>query len=327
MAYRVPWLPPDLPLLDERCPLPLTGPFTVSGAEELGVSRTRLATLARRGLVRPVLRGVYAAAQVVDTIEFRAASVALVVPPSAIVTDRTAAWLHMVDLLAPSAVHEMPPVEVYSRAGSRLRRPGVASGERRMRDEDVVVVNGVLVTSKLRTAHDLGRRLNRFHALAALDALLRAGIRHEELLGGVERFRGERGVVQLRALAPLADPRPESPPESVLRLHWLDATGMPPPEPQVWVHDSDGYPRYRVDVGNEGLRYGAEYDGALFHVDEEHDTERRDWLDQSAGWLIDAFGAEDIYPRGDPTTRLQHGAHLARRRAGRWVPQGHYLHK
>ncbi len=69
------------------------------------MSRTRLATLARRGLVRPVLRGVYAAAQVVDTIEFRAAALALVVPPTAIVTDRTAAWLHMVDVLAPSAVH------------------------------------------------------------------------------------------------------------------------------------------------------------------------------------------------------------------------------
>jgi len=326
MAYRIPWLPSDLSLLDERCPLPLTGPFTAARAQELGVSRTRLATLSRRGLVRPVLRGVYAAAQVVDTIEFRAAALALVVPPTAIVTDRTAAWLHMVDVLAPSAVHEMPPVEIYSRAGSRLRRPDVASGERRMRDEDVMVANGVLVTTKLRTALDLGRRLNRFHALAALDALLRAGVRHEELLAGVERFRGERGVVQLRALAPLADPRPESPPESVLRLHWLDASGMPPPEPQVWVHDG-GYARYRVDVGNDDLRYGAEYDGALFHQDVEVDEGRRDWLDESGGWIIDAFTAEDIYPRGDPTTRLQHGVYRARRRSGLWVPQGGYLRR
>lgn len=184
MPHHVSWAPPDLPFLDSRCPLPLSVPFTPAQAQEAGVSRTRLATLTRRGLVRPVLRGVYAAAQLVDSIEFRAAALALVVPPTAIVTDRSAAWLHMVDLLAPSAVHQMPPLDVYSRSASRLRRPGVASGERRMRDEDVMVVDGVLVTTPLRTALDLGRRLNRFHALAALDGFLRAGVQHHELLGG-----------------------------------------------------------------------------------------------------------------------------------------------
>lgn len=326
MSHHVSWLPGDLPFLDERCPLPLTRPFTSAQALELGVSRTRLATLVRRGLVRPVLRGVYAAAQVVDSIEFRAEALSLVVPPSAIVTDRTAAWLHQIDILPMSAVHEMPPVEVFSRAGSRLRRPDVSSGERQLRDEDITVVNGVLVATKLRTAFDLGRRLNRFHALAAIDALLRAGVEREDLLGGVERFRGERGVVQLRHLAPLADARAESPQESVLRLHWLEASGMPPPEPQVWVYD-DGYPRFRVDVGNEELRYGAEYDGRAFHEDQPADGERRDWLDETGGWVIDAFVAADLYPRGDPTTRFQHGAYLARRRSGLWVPQGGYLHQ
>lgn len=326
MSHRVPWLPPDLPLLDERCPLPLTRPFTTTEAVALGVSRARLGTLTRRGLVRPVLRGVHVAAQVVDSIECRAGALSLVVPPSAIVTDRTAAWLHMVDLLPPSAIHQMPPIEIFSRAESRLRRPSVTSGERRMRDEDVTVINGVLVTTKLRTALDLGRRLNRFHALAALDGLLRCGVPHEELLACVERFRGERGVVQLRHLAPLADPRAESPPESVLRLHWLEASGMPPPEPQVWVHD-DGYPRFRVDVGNDDVKYGAEYDGRVFHEDDEADAERREWLDVAGGWVIDAFVDAEIYPRGDPTTRLQHGAYLARRRSGLWVPQGRYLRR
>lgn len=324
MSQRVPWLPADLPLLDDRCPLPLTGPFTAAQAESCGVSRTRLATLVRRDLVRPVLRGVYAAAQVVDSIELRSAALALVVPDSAVVTDRTAAWLHMVDVLAPSAVHEMPPVEMYSRTGSRLRRPDVSSGERRLRDEDVTVVNGVQATTKLRTALDLGRRLNKFHALAALDALLRAGVDRVELLAGSARFRGERGVVQLRALAPLADPRAESPPESVLRLHWIEAGGMPTPEPQVWVCDR-GNRRYRVDIGNEDLRYGAEYDGRAFHQDEEADHGRRSWLTERGRWVIDAFGDAEIFPRGDPTLRLQQGAARARRRAGAWVPQGAHL--
>ncbi len=325
MPHHVPWLPRDLPFLDSRCPLPLSEPFTAAQALDAGVSRSRLGTLQRRGLVRPVLRGVFAAAQVTDSIEFRAAALALVVPPSAIVVDRTAAWLHMVDVLPASAVHEMPPVEIYSRSGSRVRRPGVASGERRMRDDDVTVVSGVMTTTRLRTAYDLGRRLNRFHALASLDALVRAGVRRDELLAGVERFRGERGVVQLRHLAALADGRAESPPESVLRLHWWEANGMPPPEPQVWVCD-DGYPRYRVDVGNEDLRYGAEYNGRRFHEDDVADGARLEWLRERGGWLVDTFVDGDLYPRGDPTTRLQHGAYLARKRPSLWVPQGHYLH-
>ncbi|QZY30667.1 type IV toxin-antitoxin system AbiEi family antitoxin domain-containing protein [Nocardioides coralli] len=324
MSQRVSWLPPDLPFLDERCPLPLTRPFTRAQAEKLGVSRARLSTLLRRGLVRQVLRGVYVAAQAVDSIELRAEALAAVVPPFAVVTDRTAAWLHMVDVLPASAVHEMPPVEIYSRARSRVRRPSVTSGERRMRDEDVMVIGGVLVTTKLRTALDLGRRLNRYHALAALDALLRAGVRHEELLDGVRRFRGERGVVQLRTLAPLADRRAESPPESVLRLHWLETPGLPPPDPQLPVHDG-GIVRCRIDVGNDDLRYGAEYNGRAFHEDVESDEARLGWLDEERGWLIDVFVDADIFPRGDPTPRLMQGASDARRRSGRWVPQGHYL--
>jgi hypothetical protein len=131
-------------------------------------------------------------------------------------------------------------------------------------------------------------------------------------------------VVQLRHLAPLADARAESPPESVLRLHWYEASGLPAPVPQLWVHD-DGYARYRVDVGNEDLRYGAEYDGRWFHEDKQADAERRAWLEQDGGWVIDAFVDADIYPRGDPTTRLQQGALRARRRSGRWVPQGRFL--
>ncbi len=326
VSHRVPWLPPDLPFLDDRCPLPLDRPFRTTDAVGLGVPRARLQTLTRRGLIRPVLQGVSVAAQVVDSIECRAHALSLVVPESAVVVDRTAAWLHMVDVLPRSAVHEMPPIEVFSRAESRVRRPGVASGERRLLDGDVTVVNGVLVTTRLRTALDLGRSLNRYHALAALDALVRAGVDLEVLLESVERFRRQRGVVQLRRLAPLVDPRAESPQESVLRLHWHETSTLPPPQPQVWVLDG-GIPRFRVDVGNEDLRYGAEYDGRAFHEDEAGDTERRDWLDEEGDWVIDVFVDAEIYPRGDPTVRLQQGALLARRRSGLWVPQGRYLQK
>ena len=96
-----------------------------------------------------------------------------------------------------------------------------------------MVIEGVVTTTLLRTALDLGRLAHRDLAIGALDALLRHGeFSSEELLDGVARFRGQRGVVQLRALAPLTAPRAESPGESVLRLRWLDIPNRPRPRPQ-----------------------------------------------------------------------------------------------
>ena len=71
MSHHVSWLPRDLAFLDDRCPLPLTIPFTAAQALDLGVSRSRLSTLRHRGLVRQVLRGVFAAAQIPDTMRAR----------------------------------------------------------------------------------------------------------------------------------------------------------------------------------------------------------------------------------------------------------------
>ena len=321
------WLPPDLTLLDERCPLPLDAPFTAQQAAELGVSRWFIRLLLDRALIRPVLRGTYVAAQVVDTVDLRAAALRLVVPESAVVTDRTAAWLHGVDILPRSAVHEPPPLCVFGRTGSRLRRPEVASGIRTLAQDDITSVLGVRVTTPLRTALDLGRSLWRFDALAALDGFLRIGVPHELILLSVERFRGERGVVQLRWLAPLADGRSESPGESALRLHWYDA-GLPRPELQWWVHDDNGVALYRLDIALPDIRFAAEYDGQRFHVgndQREHDRVRRSWLDGKRRWVVEAFEQEHVYSRhADPTPRLQNGARLARTRSGLWVPESAY---
>ncbi len=321
------WLPPDLTLLDDRCPLPLDRPFTAEQAVNLGVSRWFLRLLVDRALIRTVLRGTYVAAQVVDSVELRAAALRLVVPETAVVTDRTAAWLHGVDVLPRSAVHEPPPLCVFGRTGSRLRRPGIASGIRELAEDDITSVRGVRVTTPLRTALDLGRSLWRFDALAALDGFLRIGVPHDLILLSVERFRGERGVVQLRWLAPLADGRSESPGESALRLHWYDA-GLPRPELQWWVCDDDGVARYRLDIALPDIRFAAEYDGQRFHAGDdqrEHDRRRRSWLDEQRRWVVAAFEQEHVYGQhADPAPRLQNSARLARSRFGLWVPESAY---
>jgi hypothetical protein len=309
------WFSNDTVLLDGSCPLPLDLPFTAAIAATLGVSHAQLRRLVARGLVRRVCRGVYAVTQAPDDLAFRARALGLVVSPSAVVTDRTAAWLHGVDILPRSALTIPPPVSVFQRPGTRSRRDGVASGERMLLPRDVVEVGGLAVTSPLRTALDLGRLLWRFDALGALDQFLRIGVAADELLAEVERFKGFRGVVQLRFLASLADPRAESLAESALRLHWYDA-GLPKPEPQWWVFDERGIALFRLDLALPEVLFAAEYDGTDFHSsdsDRAHDHGRRSWLADCRCWLIEVFVNDDLYRlHADPARRLQAGLQQAK---------------
>jgi len=309
------WFSNDTDLLDGSCPLPLDLPFTAAIAATLGVSHAQLRRLVARGLVRRVCRGVYAVTQAPDDLAFRARALGLVVSPSAVVTDRTAAWLHGVDILPRSALTIPPPVSVFQRPGTRSRRDGVASGERMLLPRDVVEVGGLAVTSPLRTALDLGRLLWRFDALGALDQFLRIGVAADELLAEVERFKGFRGVVQLRFLASLADPRAESLAESALRLHWYDA-GLPKPEPQWWVFDERGIALFRLDLALPEVLFAAEYDGTEFHSsdsDRAHDHGRRSWLADCRCWLIEVFVNDDLYRlHADPARRLQAGLQQAK---------------
>jgi hypothetical protein len=112
--------------------------------------------------------------------------------------------------------------------------------------------------------------------------LSREQLRHE-----AARFFRRRGVVQLRRLIPLADPRSESPRESWTRLEIIDA-GLPCPQPQYWI-EIDGVPTYRLDLAYPRSRVAVEYDGDEFHQRTEEqkrrDAERRAWLGQR-GWTV-----------------------------------------
>jgi hypothetical protein len=212
---------------------------------------------------------------------------------------------------------------VCERVDSRVRRGDVDGRRRQLLDRDVMELWGVRVTTPIRTGLDLGRRLWRFDALGALDGVLHLGVDHDELLEESLRFKGHRGMRQLRALAPLADGRAESPGESALRLHWLDA-GLPRPEPQHGILDDWGHEIYRLDVPFPAARYAAEYDGEQFHSDPDdvrNDEERRDWITRERGWLIDVFRKDDVYGRNtDVGERLQAGLRRAREATTIWRP-------
>ena len=269
---------------------PLPGhPFTFADAARLGVSRSDLDRLREIGEVIELLRGVFVRADVEATLAVRAAAAARVMKPHQVVCDRSAAWLHGIDALTYGELDAAPPVEVCAlRGNAPCERNGVDGRTRDLADDDIMRVGHIRVTTPLRTALDLGCILERRDALATLDAFRRDhGLTVSALTMASYRFRRRRGVVQLRELIPLSDPRPESSRESWTRLAIIDA-GLPAPEPQVWV-TVDGVPTYRLDLAYARHRVAVEYDGFDAHerTPEQiaHDEERRDWLRRN-GWTV-----------------------------------------
>lgn len=301
--------PADLPVPQDR-------PFSTAEALDGLHDWRRLGAAVERGLLVQPLRGCYQLATLPDTLQTRVASVRLVVPPDAVVCDRTAGWLHGAPMILAPGDHVVTPrVSVFVPVrGRRMRNGLMESGSRDLEARDIVELDGLRVTSPLRTSCDLGRRLHRAQALAALDSMLRSGsVTRDEILDAVERFRGFRGVRRLRELAPIADGRAESPPESALRLTWLDCAELPRPDLQIEIPTPWGT-CFRLDLGVPELAYAGEYDGPEWHGEERlvEDRERRAWIEAEAGWTIDAFVAANVYgPTADADTRLRHGVRRA----------------
>lgn len=292
---------PASPFLTSAAPVPIDRPFTTSWAKAQGVDVRRLRGWLSEGLLLSPVHGVLHAAQLTEDLELRLACLRLVVPVHAVVTDRTAAWLHGAPMaLAPDAHLRVPRVDLFLPPGGRIRREVARSGQRELLASEVAEIGGVRVTSPLRTMCDLGMKLPRRHAFGAMCMMLKVcdftpdDIRAE----ASDRFRGHRWVRQLRALLPLLDPRFESPGECSLALIWHDTPGLPPFEPQWEVCGPFGLSR--LDLAVPDLLYAAEYDGEEFHGEDraEADVRRRSSLGRARGWMFGVFTAADVRGTG-----------------------------
>lgn len=261
-------------------------PFTRADLPGLGLTENDLRRALRCRTIRPLVRGVFVAAHLEETLELRARAVAKVVRADQVVTDRTAAWLHGVDTHVYAEHDSMPRVETCAlRWHAPTKLTGVDGRTRDLTPQDVMVIDGVRVTTPLRTALDLGCCLRRREAFAAM-VLLAAlhGLTESDLERSLGRYRRRRGVIQLRSLVGLVDPRIESAREAWVFLAIADA-GLPLPEPQVWI-EIDGVPTYRLDFAYRRARVVVEYDGEEAHEGREaEDEERRAWL-RRHGWTV-----------------------------------------
>lgn len=267
-------------------------PFRRRDAAAAGYGRRSLEAMIAAGLVQEVLRGVLVDVRRPDTLERRAAAVALVLPPGAAVCRGTAAWLWGIDCRPPGRHRETLPVECVVPAGTTpLRRPGLTCFQARLPDADLCLVDGVPCTTPLRTALDCARYLPPFMALGTIDAMAHARlVVPAAMTAGIERWRGRRNVDRARRLIALCEPRTESFGESWVRLRCADA-GFPRPEAQVNLPD-DVHPRWRLDLGFREQRAGIEYDGEEFHSSDQqraHDERRRADCERSFGWTVHGF--------------------------------------
>lgn len=196
--------------------------------------------------------------------------------------DRTiGAWLWskrqaVIAGLAASALHgarwvsDDVPIELIFR-NSRQHHGLIVRNETLAPDE-VTWACRLPVTTRERTAFDLGRHLPRNQAVARIDALSRVQeIDTEDVLLLAKRYQGARGLKALRTALPLVDRGAASPQETRLRLLFIDA-GLPRPTTQIPICDDRGRLIRMADLGWEDFMVIAEYDG------DQHRTDRAQYV-------------------------------------------------
>jgi hypothetical protein len=264
-----------------------TEPFTTAQAAAHGVMRSALQGAAWRH----VFRDVWVCAHVPDTREMRLAAVRLVLGDGAFVCGLTAAWMYGIEAQARRG----DLVWVGCRTSHRVRtRAGCLTREITVEDSDLKIVDGITMTSELRTVFDCARWLSLVEAVVVADALSHAGlVTVEELAGYAATHRGLRGIRQFDRVIDLMDPLSESPMETRVRLLLVFA-GLPRPQAQLIVTDAAGRFVARADLGYEEQRLLVEYDGA-FHWDQRRADDRRREAMRALGWTVLVISADDYY--------------------------------
>ncbi|MGH3676151.1 MAG: DUF559 domain-containing protein [Mycobacterium sp.] len=200
--------------------------------------------------------------------------------------------------VAASALHGAPwvdPTQPIELAGAKCTpQEGLIPRTERLADDEVTRIAGLPATTRVRTAFDLGRHLDRPQALARLDALMwNQFFSIDEVLALAERYPRARGVRQLRELLPLVDGGAESPRESQIRLRLHDA-GFRRPETQIPVLVGSR-PVAFLDMGWPDFKVAVEYDGDHHRKDRDQyvkDIARLRML-EAMGWIVIRVVAED----------------------------------
>jgi len=259
--------------------------YTWAGARAAGMTRRQIgADGVRLG------RGVYLSRASDDDLLTRCRAWAPTLPAGAAYGLHTAAALM-------GAFVDPPDVLQAVVTPDRLvpHRSGLTVVHRHLEPADVVLVDGVPVTSGAQTFLDLARTTRPDELVAVGDALFRLG--HLDAASVAERLvraEGLRGVVRARHCAPRLTPLAQSRPESLVRCWMLDSH-LPDPEPQgplenrwgvVVTHGDLVWTRYRLVLEYEGVGHAS--------VEKLHTDVDRHSLAAADGWLVQRFTSRHL---------------------------------
>lgn len=219
------------------------------------ITRHAFDRLVNDGTLDRLWQGIYCRGAATDALRLR--GIDLSCGTTVAVCLGTAAAIHGFDVEDATALHVINPPNSQLRSADGLR-------VHRRDGAPLIVRNGRPVTAPAWTAIEVARGLHRPRALATLDLALRSRtVERTDLWRAAVQQAGRRGIVAVRDLIALADPRAESPMESELRLIALDA-GLPTPALQHEVVDGNGEIR-RLDLAWPDARVALEYDGVPWH--------------------------------------------------------------
>lgn len=178
--------------------------------------------------------------------------------------------------------------------------------------EQLVMIQGIMVTDLMRTAVDCAFDLPACQSITIVDSAMRALVRPDRrdpagsqhrwqevrirFLQAVEEQAGRKGAVRARAVARIASPFSESPGESVVRWQ-VEALGLPSATLQQRVDIPSQGRHFFLDLAWPALRIAAEYDGREKYTvtgttwDEKV---RQDLIQESSGWTFKRFTAEHL---------------------------------
>jgi hypothetical protein len=206
------------------------------------------------GRLHSVGRGIYAVGWPHMTRERRWMAAVLACGPEAALSHRSAAALWGIE------VERRGWVDISVSRRCEHRRPGIRARSRPSLGEDEVVVhNGIPVTSPARTLLDLATELRPLELERAVNDADKHGlIDPEELRASLDAHRGEPGVRALRTLLDRHTFRLSDSDLEVLFRPIAKASGLPPPLTKAVVNGFEVdffWPALGLVVETDGLRY------------------------------------------------------------------------
>jgi hypothetical protein len=255
----------------------------------------------KSGLYRRLMRDVYADPGLPADHMLFARGAALVMPPDAVISGRSAAGWYG----APFA-SSVDPVLVVVPPRSAWRGPrGVLVHRSTVAAGDVVTMSDdVRVASAMRTAWDVAALETVPTAVALLDGMVRAGqLDLETCRRAHAAAHGRWRVSRVAAVLPLVDGRSQSPPESWVRVACARA-GLPAPVPQFPVIEGGEFLGC-VDLAWPEARLVVEYEGAHHFegLQISKDDERYRRLEE-AGWRVIRLSAADLRDMEEVVARI-----------------------